>query len=214
MPQHRTCFFLGTRGRLVSKQPCFLRLDCSRWTGSPRRWVSRVIDLSRYRLCNQLPSNLRRTAWGWLCLWIGCCRGFCLRTHATDWFLQVNDISVHSVPKLLYYIYDWSATHEAINRTLTGENKLKKFIISKSLFLSGYSFPSGDSCSFIMCLLSWPLFAKGLPHISQVTLLGSIPRSGSSCSGGALGRVGLFLICLLWADFFSIKNTTRIRRVC
>jgi hypothetical protein len=37
---------------------------------------------------------------------------------------------------------------------------------------------------------------KAFPQVSQIILPGSIPRSGSSCSGGAVGNLQGFLICL------------------
>ena len=67
-----------------------------------------------------------------------------------------------------------------------------------------------------MCLSSWLLVVKAFPHISQTSLPGCIPRMGSSCSGGALGRVERFLICLPYGGLRSVikLSTSEIKRAC
>jgi hypothetical protein len=57
-----------------------------------------------------------------------------------------------------------------------------------------------------MCLSSWLLVLKDFPHISHTSSPGSIPLKGSSCKGGALGRMDRFLICFRF-DGLVIKMT-------
>jgi hypothetical protein len=57
-----------------------------------------------------------------------------------------------------------------------------------------------------MCLLSWLLPVKAFPQIWQIILPGSIPHRGYSCSGGAVGNLEGFLICLPHVRFLSIKT--------
>jgi hypothetical protein len=47
-----------------------------------------------------------------------------------------------------------------------------------------------------MCLSSWVWVLKVFLHIWQTILPGSIPRMGSSCKGGALGKMDHVLIRL------------------
>ena len=64
-----------------------------------------------------------------------------------------------------------------------------------------------------MCRSSWLLVEKVFPHITQTNLPGTIPRRGSSCSGGTLGNFEGFLIFLPYGGFLSIK-LIKIKPVC